>query len=1097
LYQLSLHQLTMKINLISCLYLPVAVFVFLQTLNTKVAEGAEFVLMNRIISYDLNTSDAFWLVTPDGSMPTNWLTPNNYFSGMIYSRYEIISVPTSTPCAIGWGFFQHKNPQHTVLGELCELAPTLSGTGAIAYKTSSPTTWWETDGGVDFSKVSDIQSMGIILYSKKPGNGSGWPVCKSNNGGDPGGVAWNDRFNWYPITIRVTVVAVSAGSTFSGWDKYIIDPSHRQPTPAYEIDFINETTDKVVPSTDQFSIYSGMAYPVDGAGEKWPITPGQDHNFRTKAGSGLLVSETQHFRAPVRPATPGFIIDKVNHRTTTAVTSDYEYSTQADMSGAVSGSGAYVSIPAGTTMYFMKKATPTSFKSKVQALDENTRLPIPHELLVFNDTIDFPNNTDTNGFYYFYYNADMPVDWKSPEDYYNGEIFTRYEIISEKTEEIVGLQMGFWQLLPPETGKLHETMSPMGIMNGTGSVVTTQSSPYLWWKLTAGFDYTRMDLTWHMGINPWKVDPVNGDNKQIRQENTSVWAERNTKWFPMKVRVTVVAVGAYQTFSGWDNYIDTNTGNKKPTPAVGIDYINEQTNITIPVSVEYSLNAGMSGAVNGSGQKIALTPGKDVYFRTKAGDGLYASDIQHLSVPANPLAPVITINYADETTSVIGTTTEWSANATLLPATQGWNSAVRLTPGTDLYFRLKATSGAFKSAVQHLVVPVRPAAPGITINYINETTGSIPSSMEWSANAPMTSSTQGQGAPLAVTPGNDLYFRSRTSSSAFRSDIQHLTVPTRPSAPAFTINYIQEKTSEPVTVNDEYSLNSDMTGATAGTNAQITVTPGTDLYFRTKATGTAFRSGIQLLDVPSVPPPPVFTINYSTGATNETAGENIAISKNAGFTGPLIGNGAVWPLEAGQDLYFKQIADNSSFGSEPSHLVVPGSNFLGYSGADTITQNKFSMYTILLDQTAAFSLDDLRVTNATVQNLRAGNVFDVYPLAKGPVSVIIPANTITNNTFASNEVVVYYNVVTGIGEYESIDFSIYPNPGKDGIIFIQTNLNIPYSVGIYSVDGKLMKTLDVYEGEHQQINLKDLQKGMYFLRINTKDRVSLHKVIIE
>lgn len=362
----------------SGLALCIVLVVSMQTIFIKETKGAEFVLMNRIISYDLNASDAFWLVTPDATMPPNWLTPNNYYNGTIYSRYEIISAPTSTPCAIGWGFFQHKNPQHTVLGELCELAPTLSGSGAVAYKTSSPSTWWETDGGVDFSKIPDMQSMGVILYSKKPGNGSGWPVCKPNNGGDPGGVAWADRFNWYPMTIRVTVVAVSTGSTFSGWDKYIIDPSRRQLTPNYGIDFINETTDKAVPSTDQFSIYSGMSHAVDGTGDKMLITPGQDHNFRTKAGAGLLVSETQHFRAPVRPATPTFVLDKINHRTTTAVSSDYEFSSHADMSGAITGSGAYVSIPAGTTMYFRKKATPTSFKSKVQELDENSRLPIPH-----------------------------------------------------------------------------------------------------------------------------------------------------------------------------------------------------------------------------------------------------------------------------------------------------------------------------------------------------------------------------------------------------------------------------------------------------------------------------------------------------------------------------------------------------------------------------------------------------------------------------------------------------------------------------------------------------------------------------------------------
>ena len=82
-------------------------------------------------------------------------------------------------------------------------------------------------------------------------------------------------------------------------------------------------------------------------------------------------------------------------------------------------------------------------------------------------------------------------------------------------------------------------------------------------------DYTQMDKVWHFGINPWKVST----GQQIRQENADVWAERYTYWFPMKVKVTVVAVASGYTFSGWSNYVTT----KPATPTYGIDYTNELT----------------------------------------------------------------------------------------------------------------------------------------------------------------------------------------------------------------------------------------------------------------------------------------------------------------------------------------------------------------------------------------------------------------------------------------------------------------------------------------------------------------------------------------
>jgi len=385
--------------------------------------------------------------------------------------------------------------------------------------------------------------------------------------------------------------------------------------------------------------------------------------------------------------------------------------------------------------------------------------------------------------------------------------------------------------------------------------------------------------------------------------------------------------------------------------------------------------------------------------------------------------------------------------------------------------------------------------PAYTIDYINEKTSQVVAATdEYSYSPTMSPAFSGTGTALTLQPGQHVYFRTKANGIYAQSYVQRLIVPLRP-LPAYTINFQQKTTNEPVSSNDEYSTNADMSGAVSGTNAPVTITPGVDLYFRTKATSSTFRSEIQTLDVPNVPAPPVFTINYAATTTNEIVGADISYSRYANFSNPQFGAGAPLTLEPGQDLYFKKVADNVSFGSDATHLLVPGRNFLGYSGTDTISANKVSMYVILAEPTYVFTLSDVQVSNGTAQNLRGGNVFDVYPTAEGPVSVVIPANSVADNTFASNEVSLYYKVTTGLTEYESDAFTIYPNPNSDGMIYIRSSEDKAVSLDVLSVEGHLMKSLQL-SGD-APVMLQDLPKGMYFLKVYSQKGFSMHKLILK
>lgn len=194
------------------------------------AWSSEFLIVDKEVSWATNAPGAFHTLKPDSTMPRNWSSPDDYYHGQIHTRYEILSVASKTPCGMQFDLFQWKDAEHKICGELCEDVRWLTnGVGSVAVNASSPSTWWKAFGGVDFSKISDFQSMSPTIWCNDPKS----PIGKPKEGGDDAGVAWSKRFNWFPITLRVTLVAVSAGSTFSGWDNYIgAGARAKQPAPS-------------------------------------------------------------------------------------------------------------------------------------------------------------------------------------------------------------------------------------------------------------------------------------------------------------------------------------------------------------------------------------------------------------------------------------------------------------------------------------------------------------------------------------------------------------------------------------------------------------------------------------------------------------------------------------------------------------------------------------------------------------------------------------------------------------------------------------------------------------------------------------------------
>lgn len=180
------------------------------------AKAGEFAVINEDVTFTNGSSGfTFWYDTNKG--PTNWVSPDNYYDGQFHCRFEVLSQPTVNPSHLSfciWG-------KPATPGKSPETASTISaaltGPGSVATFTSVPSSWWKQDGGVNFADRSSFLRWGIPHWGRP-----GVLLAPKGYSKDPRSWEfWDERTNWLPLRVKATVVAVSKGSTFSGWETYI------------------------------------------------------------------------------------------------------------------------------------------------------------------------------------------------------------------------------------------------------------------------------------------------------------------------------------------------------------------------------------------------------------------------------------------------------------------------------------------------------------------------------------------------------------------------------------------------------------------------------------------------------------------------------------------------------------------------------------------------------------------------------------------------------------------------------------------------------------------------------------------------------------
>lgn len=79
-----------------------------------------------------------------------------------------------------------------------------------------------------------------------------------------------------------------------------------------------------------------------------------------------------------------------------------------------------------------------------------------------------------------------------------------------------------------------------------------------------------------------------------------------------------------------------------------------------------------------------------------------------------------------------------------------------------------------------------------------------------------------------------------------------------------------------------------------------------------------------------------------------------------------------------------------------------------------------------------------------------------------------------------------------VGDIEG--FKMYPNPVTNGKVYINTTLNAPKKILILDVMGnKVLETTII----GSELNLTDIDAGIYIIRVFEKEKVATRKLIIK
>ena len=100
----------------------------------------------------------------------------------------------------------------------------------------------------------------------------------------------------------------------------------------------------------------------------------------------------------------------------------------------------------------------------------------------------------------------------------------------------------------------------------------------------------------------------------------------------------------------------------------------------------------------------------------------------------------------------------------------------------------------------------------------------------------------------------------------------------------------------------------------------------------------------------------------------------------------------------------------------------------------------------------------------------------------------------TDKAFNYSDEITLDEGIVGISEIASAAITVYPNPAKNTISIISPEINIE-SISIFSLDGKEVLQQNTIDGS--SIDVSELSKGVYMLRMESIDGITTRKIVVE
>jgi hypothetical protein len=175
------------------------------------------------------------------------------------------------------------------------------------------------------------------------------------------------------------------------------------------------------------------------------------------------------------------------------------------------------------------------------------------------------------------------------------------------------------------------------------------------------------------------------------------------------------------------------------------------------------------------------------------------------------------------------------------------------------------------------------------------------------------------------------------------------------------------------------------------------------------------------------------------------------------------------------------------------------------STGDTCFFDSLNFYTIdtTFDSFFAGKIRKTQVTFVSTDTIYSGigsklSGFSSYPLVTGGGKALV--------CYYENDSVLYKNPdfdycfidnTTNIKIIEKKKFTIYPNPAKNNVqLTINNEQLIGSRIEIVNINGQTVKQITMYN-EQYTINVEDLGKGIYFVKLIGEKGVSAQKLLVE